>query len=87
MSKPVAENLAISRESVVDSGQENGVMTINLKHPEPANFRVACGSTFSTPSVTAAQPDDAKAMQFEGEAKAEATESEAQCIQGVYSTE
>jgi uncharacterized protein YrrD len=54
----IAENLTISREAVVDIGQKDGVMTVDLKQAKQSNFRVGRVGAFSTSTVTATKPDD-----------------------------
>ncbi|MEA3342445.1 MAG: PRC-barrel domain-containing protein [Chloroflexota bacterium] len=48
---PVAENKAISRMAMTDSGNEDSVMTIDLAQAERENLRVDPGSLFSEPAV------------------------------------
>jgi len=48
---PVAENKAVARKAMVDAGQEDGIMTIDLAQAEQENLRVDPGSLFSEPVV------------------------------------
>lgn len=56
VSGPIAENRAISRAAVVDTGNEDGVMTADLSEAERANLQVAYEGLFARPSVSQAEP-------------------------------
>ncbi len=56
VSGPIAENRAISRAAVVDTGHEDGVMTANLSEAERANLQVAYEGLFAKPSVSQDEP-------------------------------
>lgn len=56
VSGPIAENRAISRTAVVDTGNEDGVMTADLFEAERANLQVAYEGLFARPSVSQAEP-------------------------------
>lgn len=51
VSGPIAANRAISRSSVVDTGQEDGSMTVNLSHAEKDNLQVSYEGLFAEPTV------------------------------------
>ena len=48
---PVADNQAVARSALVDTGHEDGIMTIDLAQAERESLRVDPGSLFSEPTV------------------------------------
>lgn len=57
VSGPVAENRAISRSAMVDTGNEDGVMTAKLTEAEEANLKVVYEGFFAGPSVSQAEEE------------------------------
>lgn len=59
VSGPIAANRAISRKAVVDIGNEDGVMTADLREAEKAELTIVYEGFFAEPSVSPAQPAEA----------------------------
>lgn len=61
VSGPIASNRAISREAVIDMGDEDGVMTADLPKAEKADLQVVYEGFFSEPSVAPAESEQTAA--------------------------
>lgn len=61
VSGPIADNRAISRQAVVDIGNDDGVMTANMKEAEKADLQIVYEGFFAEPSVSPTQSDQAAA--------------------------
>lgn len=61
VSGPIAANRAISREAVIDMGDEDGVMTADLSRAERADLQVVYEGFFSEPSVAPAESEQTAA--------------------------
>lgn len=59
VSGPIAANRAISRMAVVDTGNEDGVMTANLSEAEKADLQVVYEGFFADPSVSPTETEEA----------------------------
>jgi uncharacterized protein YrrD len=57
VSGPIATNKAISRSSVVDTGDESGVLTANLAEAEKTNLQVSYQGLLAEPVVSPAIDD------------------------------
>lgn len=56
VSGPIAANRAVSRKAVVDVGDEDGVMTVDLPEAEKAGLQIVHEGLFAEPSVNTAEP-------------------------------
>jgi uncharacterized protein YrrD len=61
VSGPIAANQAISRSAVIDSGNEDGLMTANLSEAEKADLQVVYEGLFAEPSVSPTESAEASA--------------------------
>ena len=61
VSGPIAANRAISRSAVVDTGNEDGLMTANLSEAEKADLQVVYEGFFAEPSVSPTESAEASA--------------------------
>jgi sporulation protein YlmC with PRC-barrel domain len=59
VSGPIAANRAVSRSAMVDTGNEDGVLTAELAKAEEANLKVVYEGFFAEPSVASAEEDNA----------------------------
>jgi sporulation protein YlmC with PRC-barrel domain len=59
VSGPIAANKAISRTAVVDTGNEDGMMTANLSEAEKADLQVVYEGFFAEPSVSPTESEEA----------------------------
>jgi uncharacterized protein YrrD len=58
---PIADNRAISRKAVIDIGNEDDVMTADMKEAEKAELQIVYEGFFAEPSVSPTQEDEAVA--------------------------
>jgi uncharacterized protein YrrD len=56
VSGPIAANQAVSREAIVDVGDEDGVMTVDLPRAEKADLQIVHEGLFAEPSVSPTEP-------------------------------
>lgn len=61
VSGPIAANKAVSRTAIVDTGNEDGVMTANLSEAEKADLQVVYEGFFAEPSVGPTESEEASA--------------------------
>ncbi len=55
VSGPIATNRAVNRQAVVDVGNEDGVMTVDLPEAEKADLQIVYEGIFAEPSVNPAE--------------------------------
>jgi uncharacterized protein YrrD len=56
VSGPIAAGRAVSRKAIVDVGDEDGVMTIDLSEAEKAELQIVHEGLFAEPSVSPTEP-------------------------------
>jgi len=59
VSGPIAANHAVNRKAVVDVGDEDGVMTIDLSEAEKADLQIVYEGLFAEPSVNPTETEPA----------------------------
>ena len=59
VSGPIAANRAVSRKAVVDVGDEDGIMTIDLSEAEKADLQIVYEGLFAEPSVNPTETEPA----------------------------
>ena len=57
VSGPIATNRAVNRKAVVDVGNEDGVMTVDLPEAEKADLQIVYEGIFAEPSVNPAEAE------------------------------